>query len=129
MLKSYPVPKVTESDKEICDHVITAKECYEALKQMGNSKTPGNDGLTKKFYISFWSEIRKDLVSCLNKNFTCGALTNSQKQIIITLLEKQVKDNKHLENWRPISLISVDVKICSRVMSNRLGKILPYIIN
>lgn len=94
-MKSYSVPKVSESDKEMCDQIITTKECYEALNQMGNSKTPGNDGLTKEFYMSFWSEVKEDLVNCLNNDFTCGTLTNSQKQIIITLLEKLGKDNRY----------------------------------
>ena len=128
-LENYPVPKVSESDKKICDQLVTVKECFEALRQMGNSKTPGNDGLTKEFYIYFWSALKDDLVSCLNTNLACGMLTNTQKQIIITLLEKQGKDNRYLENWRPISLINVDIKICSRVMSNRLSKILPYIVH
>ena len=101
-LKNYPVPKVAEADKILCDRIITTKEGFEALKQMGASKSPGNDGLTKEFYMHFWLELKDDLVNCLNKNFDCGMLTNSQKQIIITLLEKQGKDNRYLENWRPI---------------------------
>ena len=38
-------------------------------------------------------------------------LTTSQKQAMITLLEKKDKDRRFLKNWRPISLINVDVKI------------------
>ena len=35
----------------------------------------------------------------------------SQKQAIITLIEKKGKDCSLLENWRPISLLNVDAKI------------------
>ena len=34
----------------------------------------------------------------------------SQKQAVITLIEKKGKDRSLLENWRPISLVNVDAK-------------------
>ena len=34
-----------------------------------------------------------------------------------------------LENWRPISLISVDSKIATKVIANRLKNVLPGIIH
>jgi hypothetical protein len=71
--------------------------------------------------------VNHDLVNCLNKNFEIGSLSNSQKQIIVTSLEKQGKDNRLLDSWRPISLINVDTKICSRALSNRLNNILPLV--
>ena len=43
-----------------------------------------------------------------------GELSNSQKQAVITLLEKKGKDKTLIKNWRPISLINVDAKIASK---------------
>ena len=53
----------------------------------------------------------------------------SQKQAIITLIEKKGKDRSLLENWRPISLVNVDTKIMSKVIATRIKKVLPYIIH
>ena len=36
---------------------VTEKELFIALQSMENNKSPGNDGLTKEFYITFWNEI------------------------------------------------------------------------
>jgi len=56
-------------------------------------------------------------------------MSSSQKQAIITLIEKKGKDRNYLENWRPKSLISVDAKIASRVILARTIKVLPEIIH
>lgn len=45
-----------------------------------------------------------------------GEISFSQKQVVITLVEKKGKDRTLLENWRPISLVNVDVKIMSKVI-------------
>ena len=38
--------------------LITEKELFIALQSMENNKSPGNDGLTKEFYIAFWNEVK-----------------------------------------------------------------------
>ena len=48
---------------------------------------------------------------------------------MITLIEKQDKDRTYLENWRPISLTNVNVKIASKVIATRFVKVLPEIIH
>ena len=53
----------------------------------------------------------------------------SQKQAIITIIEKKGKDRSYLENWRPISLINVDAKIASKVIAARIIKVIPEIIH
>ena len=128
-LSNLDTPSLSNEERKACEKEITVTECYNALKQMGSSKTPGNDGITKELYMCLWQEIKDDLVMCLSQNFKVGSLSTTQKQIIITLLEKPGKDNRFIDAWRPISLINVDTKICSKVLSNRLINILPSLIN
>ena len=52
----------------------------------------------------------------------------SQKQAVITLLQKSGKDCALLEKWWPIYLVNVDTKISSKVIAARLKKVLPSII-
>ena len=54
--------------------------------------------------------------------------THKNKQLI-TLIEKKDKDKRKIPNWRPISLINVDVKIGSKAIAMRLQKVLPKIIH
>ena len=58
-----------------------------------------------------------------------GELSNSQKQALITLLEKKDEARRLIKNWRPISLINVDVKIASKVIAKRVEPLLPDLIH
>ena len=53
----------------------------------------------------------------------------SQKQTVITLIEKKGKDRSFLENWRPISLLNVDTKIMTKVLATRVKEVVPSIIH
>ena len=70
-----------------CEKDITEKQLLEALKSMSNDKPPGNDGLTKKFFDTFWSEVKKKtFLSCVSHLFDKGELFTTQRQAIIKLI-------------------------------------------
>ena len=123
------VPMLSEGLRSTCEGKITYNECFSVLQSFQKNKTPGNDGLTIEFYSAFWSLIGKPLDDCVNYSYEFGELSNSQKQAIITLIEKKGKDKRLVKNWRPISLINVDAKIISKVLAKRLEKVLPKIIH
>ena len=54
-------------------------------------------------------------------------MSNSQKQAVITLIEKKGKDCSLLENWCPISLVNVDTKIMTKAIAWRIKSVLPDI--
>ena len=56
-------------------------------------------------------------------------MSNSQRQAVITLLEKKGKGRTLIENWRPISLINADAKIISKVIAKRIKDVLPSIMH
>ena len=96
---------------------------------MENNKSPGDDGLTAEFYKTFWNIVGNLMVDSLNYSYDYGKLSNSQKRAIITLIEKKDKDRRDIANWRPISLINVDVKIGSKAIAKRLEVVLPSVIH
>ena len=68
-------------------------ECYNALQTFQKDKSPENDGLlTVEFYLAVWPVFGSLLVQSLNYAFEYGELSNSQKQAVITLVEKRGKD-------------------------------------
>ena len=37
------------------------------MKSMQNDKSPGNDGLTKEFYVNFWVDIKSTFICSLKQ--------------------------------------------------------------
>ena len=61
-LNSISLPTLTNDEKLICVGEITEKELFISLSKMENNKSPGNDGLTKEFYVTFWSELKDTFI-------------------------------------------------------------------
>ena len=65
---------------------------------MPNEKSPGNDGLTKEFYETFWDGIKRPLTLRFQQALKKGELRTSQKQAVIKMIEKKGKDKRMIEN-------------------------------
>ena len=99
---------------------------------MPNNKSPGKDGLTKEFYEVFWEDLKAPLISSFLSAFDKSELSNSQRQAVIKLTEKKKrkdKDKRLIQNWRPISLLNVDLKILSKALANCIKKYLSFLIS
>ena len=128
-LENSSLPCITQIEKDLCDVDLSLDELKAALKTFERNKSPGNDGIVSEFYIKFWEAIGKPMLDCFEYSFRNGELSNSQKQAVITLLEKPGKDRQQIKNWRPISLLNHDYKILTKALSLRIRKVLPSIIN
>ena len=127
-LENPNIPSLSNNSTMTCEGLLTCAECFEALKKFPNGKPPGNDGLTAEFYKTFWNLLGQQLTDSLNYSFEHGELSTSQKQAIIKLIDQKDRDRRYIKNWRPISLLNVDLKIASKRLALRLEKILPEII-
>ena len=123
------IPRLSDESKELCEGKVTKAECYKMLKEMKNNKSPGNDGFIVEFYCTFWLDLGDMLVGVLNEAFNRGGMSNSQKQGVITLIEKEGKNAMYVKNYRPITLLNVDYKILSKVLARRIKEVLGEIVH
>ena len=96
---------------------------------MPNNKSPGYDGLTKEFYEIFREDLKTPLISSFKSPFDKSELSNSEKEAVMKLIEKKDKDKRLIQNWIPMSLLNVDLKILSKAVADRIKKYLPFLIS
>jgi exonuclease III len=122
------LPKLDDTDREELSKDLTLEELKENLDSCSES-APGIDGITYKIYKQFWSELGPLILQSWNFSTSSGKLSETQRTSVITLLEKKGKDPSKIENLRPISLSTCDVKLCTKAIASRTNKILHKLIN
>jgi len=127
-LDSVGFKSISAADNNLlCDN-ITDVEVLEAVSQCGSSKCPGPDGFNFAFVKKYWEVIGKDIVQAIRNFHSTGFIPRGCNATFITLIPK--KDNpSNLNEFRPISLVGCVYKILSKIIANRLKKVLPNIID
>ena len=120
--------QIEQNSKTELDSPISEEEILEAIKRSGKNRSPGPDGLTSEFYNSFPTLLAPLLKDLYQEIFEKKSLTPSQKEALVTMIYKK-GDEAEISNYRPISLLNLDLKILSKILSNRLRQVLPEIIS
>ena len=81
------IPNLSENQKKLCGENSTWKYLYISLKSMQSEKSPGNDGLTREFYETFWTELKDIFVYSVSEAKEKEILSTCQTQAIIKLIE------------------------------------------
>ena len=127
-LFSFVSSRLSDHDRDVCEGALLLDEATEAVGLSNRNKAPGLDGLSVEFYLAFWSRLGPLLVEVFNEGLRDSELCDSMKTSITRLVYKK-DDRRNLKNWRPISLLNVDYKICSKAISLRLSKVLDSIVD
>jgi hypothetical protein len=113
---------VFQIENEFLYDEFSEKEIREAVFQMEHNKAPGPDGFPVEFFQFFWETIKADQLE-LFVEFHKGELPlHSLNFGVITLLPKK-KDTTKVQQYRPICLLNVSLKIFTKVLTNRLSTI------
>lgn len=80
------------------------------------------------FYQKFWELVRGDIIDNVLNFLNSGSLPNPLNHTFITLIPK-TKNPERVSEFRPISLCNVLYKIFSKVVANRMKRVLPHIIS
>ncbi|KAL5538529.1 hypothetical protein UlMin_044691 [Ulmus minor] len=120
--------KVIPQLNEQLEQAFVAEDVKIAVFQMAPTKSPGADGMSTIFYQKFWPIVGEEITSaCLG--FANGGLSlGSINKTIITLLPK-IKNPNRITEFRPTSLCNVLYKIISKMLANRLRRVMGTIIS
>ncbi|XP_074306147.1 uncharacterized protein LOC141641381 [Silene latifolia] len=121
-------PCCTEEHWLILAQPVTMEEVKQCIFSIPNGKSPGPDGYSSQFYKDAWDIIGDEVGAAVINFFEAGRLLNQINSTVITLIPK-IDRPTSVKHFRPISCCNVLYKAISKVMCNRLARILPDIIS
>ena len=107
---------------------FSEEEVKEAVWQCGGSKSPGPDDFNFNFIQHCWDVIKTDIMAAVHFFHATGSFPKGCNASSIALVPK-VRDPSLLDQFRPISLVEVIYKIVTKILSSRMKKIMPLIID
>ena len=121
-------PRLGDDEKAELDNAITVEDLKGALKLCKDS-TPGLDGIPYSYYKTYSTLLLPIIIEAWEYSNLIGTLPESQTLSIISLIPKAGKNKHELKNWRPISISSCDLKIITKALSIKVGRLLDNIIS
>uniref|UniRef100_A0A803TU16 Reverse transcriptase domain-containing protein n=1 Tax=Anolis carolinensis TaxID=28377 RepID=A0A803TU16_ANOCA len=123
-LAKQKLEKITEDQREFLNKEITQDEIRRTIKAMKGNKAPGPDGFPACFYKTFQNELIPHLQKIMNQILLGNEIPDSWKSADIITILKENSDPTEIRNYRPISLLNVDYKIFTGVLTNRFKEFL-----
>ncbi|KAF5795822.1 putative RNA-directed DNA polymerase [Helianthus annuus] len=120
--------KLSSIDASWLESEFSAAEIKEGVFGCGDDRAPGPDGFNFRFFKRFWHLFENDFVSIMTAFFESGQINAGCGSSFIALIPK-VRDPSNLGDYRPISLVGVVNKVISKVLANRLKKVLGSVIS
>ncbi|GJY14190.1 RNA-directed DNA polymerase, eukaryota, reverse transcriptase zinc-binding domain protein [Tanacetum coccineum] len=126
---------VDVADKFINEHdalemvkLVTNEEIKAAIFDIKDNKAPGPDGFTSKNFKASWGVVEGDVCRAVNEFFSSGKMLGELNTIIISLVPKS-KNPRKTSDYRPIACCEVIYKCISKVITNRIKKVLKELVD
>ncbi|XP_074266590.1 uncharacterized protein LOC141589866 [Silene latifolia] len=106
---------------------FTPKEVRTAVFQLGPLKSPGPDGIPAIFFHKCWHFIKHEVIGTVLAILNGNSSPEFLNKTFLVLIPKSSAPET-VDNFRPISLCNVIMKIVTRCITNRLKKFMGKLV-
>nr|XP_016494332.1 PREDICTED: uncharacterized protein LOC107813564 [Nicotiana tabacum] len=114
---------ITPEDNLMLQSPFGVHEIWDSVKAYAEDKTPDPDGFSMAFFINY-----REVVAVIQNFYDQGIFEKSFNATFVALIPKKVGP-KELRNFRPISLIGSIYKIISKLLTERLKKVVNKLVD
>jgi len=115
-------------DLNLLETPFINEEIDQIIKSLPNDKLPGPDGFTNEFLKASWEVIKEDMHSLCQSFFSTEVCLNSINNSFITLIPK-VQQPLSVNDYRPISLLNISIKLITKILANRLQPVITKLVH
>ncbi|XP_027157156.1 uncharacterized protein LOC113758547 [Coffea eugenioides] len=124
----FAVPKLNQLENSELHKLPTMEELKEVIFSMSQDSAPGPDGFSAGFYQASWVIICEDLLDAVLEFFEGGQQPRGFTSTSIVLIPKVVGASQWKE-FRSISLCNFSSKLISKILANRINRLLPRLVS
>uniref|UniRef100_A0A803KGA6 Reverse transcriptase domain-containing protein n=1 Tax=Xenopus tropicalis TaxID=8364 RepID=A0A803KGA6_XENTR len=127
-LATLNLPKLNQDYRAFLEQPISTEEVADAIDSFPSGKASGADGIPIELYKRHSKTLSPMLQKVFAEALRVGTLPPSMYEAAIALLAKPGKDPQLSESYRPISLLTADVKILAKILAKRLAQVVKHLV-
>jgi len=115
-------------DLSFLEEPFTNEEIDQVIASLPTDKSPGPDSFNTDFIKKCWPIIKQDFYALCHAFHGGRICLQSLNGSYITLIPK-IDGPSKLNDYRPISLLNISMKIITKLLANRLQRVIQQLIH
>ena len=127
-LPNLALKEIGNEEAARLEETFSKEEIWAAISGLNSEKAPGPDGFPLAFWSFSWDFVKDEVLGFFKEFHEQGRFVRQLNATFLVLIPKKqtVEDFKDL---RPINLVSGLYKILTKVLANRIKKVLDKVIS